>query len=111
MKSDLINLDELRNLYGEDSVKELLDMSLKEARGLIDGLKDSIPKQDASVVGQDAHQLKGMSATMTMTRVADLSYKLEQCAKTGSWTESQSLLQNIESSFVELEEFLKNTLV
>jgi|688.fasta_scaffold816640_1 HPt (histidine-containing phosphotransfer) domain-containing protein len=111
MKSDLINLDELRNLYGEDSVRELLDMSLKEARGLIDGLRSSVPRHDASAVGQDAHQLKGMSATMTMTRVADLSYKLEQCAKNDAWDDSQSLLQNIESSFAELEEFLKKTLV
>lgn len=111
MQSDPINLDELKTLYGEDSVRELLDMSLKEARGLINGLKDSVPRKDASAVGQDAHQLKGMSATMTMNRVADLSYKLEQCAKANSWAESQSLLQNIESSFVELEEYLKKTLV
>lgn len=110
MKSDLINLDELKALYGEDSVRELLDMSLKEARGLIAGLKSSVQRHDASAVGQDAHQLKGMSATMTMSRVADLSYKLEQCAKTNTWDDSQSLLQNIESSFLELEDFLKKTL-
>lgn len=110
MENDLINLDELKTLYGEESVKELLEMSLKEARGLIAGLKTSVPAKDASAVGSDAHQLKGMSATMTMNKVADLSYKLEQCAKSGSWTESANLLKNIELSFSKIEEFLRKTI-
>ncbi|MBX9687419.1 MAG: Hpt domain-containing protein [Candidatus Obscuribacterales bacterium] len=110
MQSDLINLEELKNLYGEDSVKELLELSLSEARGLIDGLKGSIPRQDANAVAADAHQLKGMSATMTIQVLADLAYKLENAAKSNNWAETESLVKEIENRFGELELFLKSVL-
>ena len=110
METELINLHELKSLYGDDSAKELLEMSLSEGRGLIANLKKSVPARDASSVGADAHQLKGMSATMTMTKVADLSYKLEQCAKLDTWDGSEDLLSNIENCFSDIENYLKTAL-
>jgi HPt (histidine-containing phosphotransfer) domain-containing protein len=106
MDSDLINLDELKSLYGEDSVRELLEMSLNEARELIARLKISVPARNAASVSADAHQLKGMSATMTIKRMSEFSYKLEQCGKTKNWDDSDSLLASIVSTFTELEQYL-----
>jgi HPt (histidine-containing phosphotransfer) domain-containing protein len=109
MESDLINLNELKSLYGEDSARELLEMSLREGRGLLGALKKGVPARDMNSVGADAHQLKGMSATMTMTRLADLSYKLEMSAKSQTWQDCDSLLEKIEASFAELEQLLSTS--
>lgn len=110
MENELVNLEELKKLYGEDSVKELVSMSLKEAGTLIEGLRKSVPARDASAVCADAHQLKGMSATMTMSKVADLAYKMELCAKSQTWDECETLLQSVESCFAELEIILSKVL-
>jgi HPt (histidine-containing phosphotransfer) domain-containing protein len=110
MESDLINLEELKNLYGDDSTKELLEMSMKEGRGLIDALKKSVPAHDAASVSADAHQLKGMSATMTMGKVADLSYKLELSSKSQTWQDCENLIKEIDSSFAAVEEYLRKKL-
>ncbi len=107
MESELINIDELKNLYGEETVKELLDMSVSEGKGLIESLKSSVPARQADAVVADAHQLKGMSATMTMSRVAELAQKLERSAKAQNWDESETLLKDIEALFLQVEEFLR----
>ncbi|MBX9724756.1 MAG: Hpt domain-containing protein, partial [Candidatus Obscuribacterales bacterium] len=107
MSSDLINLDELKNLYGEASVRELLEMSLGEARGLVNELKAKIPARNSGAVSADAHQLKGMAATMTMNRLAELAHKLELCSKSQSWEECDTLLLSVDTCFAELEAFLK----
>ena len=110
MESDLINLEELKSLYGEDSVRELLEMSLKEWRTLVDSLVKSVPARDAATVAADAHQLKGMSATMTMNKVSAEAYKLEIAGKTNSWDDSDAALQSIVTMFSDLEVFLTKVL-
>lgn len=106
MESDLINLDKLKSIYGDESTREIVEMSLKEGRGLLTALKKSVPARDAAAVAYDAHQLKGMSATVTMARVADLSYKLETCAKNQTWQDCDQLLDTIEACFSELESII-----
>lgn len=110
MASDLINLDELKSLYGEESTRELLEMSMSEGRGLITALRKSVPARNADSVSADAHQLKGMSATMTMSKVAELSYKLELHSKSQTWQECDSLIESIDSCFSEVEQYLKSVL-
>ena len=108
--SELINVEELKSLYGDDSVKELLEMALKEGRSLIDSLKVAVPNRNASVVAADAHQLKGMSATMTMNPVSELAYKLEMAGKSESWEGTDEVLQKVEAMFKELEDYLQKVL-
>ncbi len=110
MSSDLINLDELKNLYGDASVRELLEMSLGEARGLVNELKAKIPARNSSAVSADAHQLKGMAATMTMNRLAELAHKLEISSKSQNWDECDTLIVSVDACFGELEVFLKKVL-
>lgn len=105
--NQIIRLDELKALYGEDSVRELLELSLGEARTLIDQLEKGIPAKDARTVSADAHQLKGMAATMTIDRMAELSKKLEFAAKDDVWDDSPQLLADISKCFQELQDYLK----
>lgn len=103
----IIRLDELNSLYGADSVKELLGLSLSEARTLIAKLQTAVPAKDSQSVIADAHQLKGMAATMTIDRMAELSKKLEHAAKDNTWNDSPQILSEIQSCFQELEQYLK----
>ena len=109
MESDFINLDELKSLYGAESAKELLEMSLREGRTLIASIKKSLPARNVDAVGADAHQLKGMSATMTMKHLSELSYKLELSAREQTWTDCESLLAQLEAGFGELEQILSKS--
>lgn len=105
--NEIIRLDELRALYGEDSVRELLDLSIGEARSLISQLQKGVPSKDQRTVSADAHQLKGMAATMTIDSIAELSKKLEFAAKENVWDGSEKILADIVLRFNELEAYLK----
>lgn len=107
--NEIIRLDELKALYGEDSVRELLELSLGEARSLIANLEKNVPAKNQQAVNADAHQLKGMAATMTIDKLAELSKQLEFAAKDNVWDESPRLLEGISKCFAELEEYLKTT--
>lgn len=107
---EIIRLDELKSLYGEDSVRELLELSLGEARSLISSLEQAVPAKNAQAVSADAHQLKGMAATMTIDRLAELSKELEFAAKDDIWEDSPRILSDISETFKELEHYLKTTM-
>ncbi|MBX9568517.1 MAG: Hpt domain-containing protein [Candidatus Obscuribacterales bacterium] len=100
-------MDELKSLYGEDSVRELLELSLGEARTLISSLEIAVPAKNQQAVSADAHQLKGMAATMTIDRLAELSKELEFAAKDNIWDDSPRILSDISKTFIELEQYLK----
>jgi HPt (histidine-containing phosphotransfer) domain-containing protein len=104
---EIIRLDELKSLYGEDSVRELLELSLGEARTLISSLEIAVPAKNQQAVSADAHQLKGMAATMTIDRLAELSKELEFAAKDNIWDDSPRILSDISKTFIELEQYLK----
>lgn len=106
---EIIRLDELKSLYGEDSVRELLELSLGEARSLISNLNQTVPAKDRQSVSADAHQLKGMAATMTIDKLAELSKELEFAAKDDVWDDSPRILTEISETFNELETYLKAT--
>lgn len=110
MKNGLIDFNELTTLYGRDTARELLEMSIKEGNTLIGQLRTSVPARRSGSVAADAHQLKGMAATMTMESVRDLSYQLEQCAKSDTWDSSEELLQKLILSFAELEKLIAEEL-
>ncbi len=110
MTSSLIDLEALKSMYGEDSVRELVEMSMGEAGKLVESLSENIPRKDIDGVTRDAHQLKGMASTMTLTKIFELSRDLEKAARVYDWDETMSLLQGIKGCLVELEEYLRPVL-
>lgn len=106
--SSQINLEALKSMYGEESVKELVDLSVDEATKLVDSLGRNIPQRDIDEVTRDAHQLKGMASTMTLSQIFEYSRDLEKAARDGKWDQTNNLLGEIRRCLAELQEFLKS---
>lgn len=107
--SSQINIEALKSMYGEESIKELVDLSMDEAGKLVDNLGRNIPLKDTDEVTRDAHQLKGMASTMTLVQIFEFSRELERLAKDGHWVETDNMLTEIKRCLTELEEYLRDT--
>jgi HPt (histidine-containing phosphotransfer) domain-containing protein len=79
------NLDELNELYGQETVFELLHMSVDEGTGLLKQIDDGINAHDARMIMAGAHQLKGLASTMTINRLSIISLELESAAREEHW--------------------------
>ena len=104
----LIDLQSLKSMYGADSVQELVAMSMDEAGKLLESLARNIAVKDSAEVTRDAHQLKGMAATMTLTQIFELSRKLEKAAHDGQWEQTSTLLSEIQTAVHDLQAYLKS---
>lgn len=107
MTQDVLDIVSLEATYGNEAVDELLDMSQKEAKQLIEQIATSISQRDADMVSQKAHQLKGMSLTMTLNAMSDLSRDLEARAKAGSLEGADQILSELQSSYLQFEIFVR----
>jgi HPt (histidine-containing phosphotransfer) domain-containing protein len=105
-----LDLDGLKKLYGDDTVKELLQMSVDEARGLLDQLDDGIKGKDSKSVAAAAHQLKGLASTMTIEQMATLSFDVENQAKQEQWDAVADTACNLKSLFQSFENFVTDVL-
>ncbi|MBY0550579.1 MAG: Hpt domain-containing protein [Candidatus Obscuribacterales bacterium] len=107
--SSQINIEALKSMYGEESIRELVDLSMDEAGKLVDSLGRNIPLKDTDEVTRDAHQLKGMASTMTLSQIFEFSRELERHAKDGQWVETDNMLAEIKRCLVELQDYLRDT--
>lgn len=106
MAEQLLDIKALEDIYGADTVKELLEMSLEEAGQLIGQIAEGISKQDARAVAQDAHQLKGMCLTMTMNEMSELSRQIESTAKEGVLAGTGELLSKLQSKYGQFVDYM-----
>ena len=80
-----LDLQGLYALYGQETTQELLVMCVKEARDLMAQLVADLDKHDSKSLSANAHQLKGLAATMTLDELARLSKDLELAASQEDW--------------------------
>lgn len=76
-----VELDVLFATFGEDMIGDLLADYAADADKRLTELADAIAKEDIQIVNQIAHDLKGSSATIYATEVAELSASIEQCGR------------------------------
>jgi HPt (histidine-containing phosphotransfer) domain-containing protein len=102
-----VDLRALHELYGRETTLELLTMSVKEARELLAIIWTGIPQCQEREVADAAHQLKGLSLTMTMADMSDLSLELEKNARQGNWEEAAALHARLVTCFAALESYVR----
>lgn len=90
-----LDIPALVETYGAEAVKELLEMSLDECSHLLKDLQSDIEAEQGKRTKDDAHQLKGLAATMTMSGIAELALALENCAKEGRWQDAGNTFAEI----------------
>ncbi len=104
------DLDGLYEMYGRDTVQELLQMSVDEARGLLVQIGDGIIEHDSKSVMAAAHQLKGLASTMTINELARLSLELETAARQDEWESIPGTKIALEKEFSQVASYVSSVL-
>jgi CheY-like chemotaxis protein/HPt (histidine-containing phosphotransfer) domain-containing protein len=108
--SDLIDLQQLEKLYGEDSVQEILTMFLDEAKGLVIRIDENMKDRDRKELVATAHQLKGVSAAVLTTFLNECSLNLEGAARKGSWEDAERCRAELFEEFNRVTKFVEMVL-
>jgi HPt (histidine-containing phosphotransfer) domain-containing protein len=109
-QSTPFDLNGLYEMYGKDTVQELLQMSVDEARGLLVQIQDGIAERDSKSVMAAAHQLKGLASTMTINELARLSTELEAAARQESWDSIPETKEKLEIEFAQVAKYVSSVL-
>jgi HPt (histidine-containing phosphotransfer) domain-containing protein len=104
------DIDGLYEMYGKADVAELLQMSVEEARGLLDQIGRAVADRDTKVVMTAAHQLKGLASTMTINQMAKLSFELETRARQEQWDAIPETKQELENEFQHVAQYVAEVL-
>jgi HPt (histidine-containing phosphotransfer) domain-containing protein len=104
------DIDGLYEMYGKKDVAELLQMSVEEARGLLDQIGKGVEHKDSKVVLAAAHQLKGLASTMTINQLAKLSFELETRARQEQWETIPETKQQLETEFQHVAQYVAEVL-
>lgn len=104
------DIEGLYEMYGKETVGELLQMSVDEARGLLDQIARGIQERDTKTVLAAAHQLKGLASTMTIDRLAKLSFELETSARHEQWESIPETTSKLESEYIQVANYVAEVL-
>jgi len=92
-------LQELRNLGGDDFLREVVDAFFADAPALIASLRSSLEQGNGEELRRAAHTLKSNGATLGAGEFAELCRTLEQQAKAGDFAGAAPLVDRIEQEF------------
>jgi HPt (histidine-containing phosphotransfer) domain-containing protein len=94
-KSDL--LDRLGD--DEDFCKEIIELFIEDTPHQISELKKAIENNDASMVHQKAHSLKGSSAQVSALSMQEIAFQMEQAGEAGNVDRAATLMSEFEEEF------------
>ena len=86
---------------------ELLDIfqdDYKEKRKAID---NAVQKKNADELRNIAHSLKGASSNISAKKIHTYLSQLERLAEDQDWKEVQSIVDHIDTSYIELSSFIR----
>ena len=104
------DLKGLNEMYGKETVAELLAMSVDEARGLIAEIGRGISERNSRMVMEAAHQLKGLASTMTINDLANMSLQLETAARQNKWDGVSEMKAGLEKEFEHVAGYIQSIL-
>lgn len=105
-----LNVVKLNSLYGEQGMPELLHSFLGESEKLLKSIKHHIGEHNDKDLATEAHQLKGLSAVMTVEELEKLSLELERAAKESSWEQADEIYLRLNCCFSTVTNFIKRLL-
>jgi CheY-like chemotaxis protein/HPt (histidine-containing phosphotransfer) domain-containing protein len=104
-----VDMDRMTDLTdgNQDSLRELVEMYLKQTHKQFDQIKDAIRDGNADSVRRVAHSCAGASATLGMTQLVPLLRSLEKMGASGSLTGAAEICKDALSEYGRIQEFLK----
>jgi CheY-like chemotaxis protein/HPt (histidine-containing phosphotransfer) domain-containing protein len=95
-------LDNIRGLQQQgkpDFLEKIITLYMNDSPGLINGLRDSIDKNDAHQVRMLAHRFKSGSANLGALELAELCGQLEESGLNNEMGNAETLINRIEREF------------
>ncbi|MFV2072425.1 MAG: Hpt domain-containing protein [Thermoanaerobaculales bacterium] len=80
---------------GPNTLKELIDIFLRDTCGRLDALATALDNGDQEALAKGAHYVKGSAATIRAKTLATLCEQLEELAKFGPLADADTLLERI----------------
>jgi PAS domain S-box-containing protein len=102
-----IDLENLKQIYGEESVQEIFVMFLSEADELVTRIKKGVESRDKPGVAAAAHQLKGVAAAVSALKLNKISSELEAAVARDSWEQAALLIETLNSEHDVLKKFIE----
>jgi two-component system, sensor histidine kinase and response regulator len=104
----IAGLRDLREPDEPDSLKELAELFIKDARMRIGRLERAIADKDPSSAAAAAHTLKGSANNLGARHLAALCGSLEKAAKSADTTETANILLEVKGEFQKVEQALRS---
>ncbi len=101
-------LQNLRDLGGDDFLREVVEAFLADAPALIASLRSSLEQQNGEELRRAAHTLKSNGATLGAEEFAELCRTVEQQVKAGRLDDLSQLVDRIEQEFPPLRDALNS---
>ncbi|MEE9515743.1 MAG: response regulator, partial [Candidatus Adiutricales bacterium] len=97
----------LDRLFGdEELVREILETFLEDAPLQIGALKEALNKDDASLVRECGHKLKGSSGMVCAVGMQKVGLQIEEAGEKGDLGQAASLKEKIEQEFAKFKKLL-----
>lgn len=88
-------LESLRELGGDDLVKQMVSVFIEYSAGRVRALESAIAIGDLTATAEAAHALKGSSRQLGLTAMADACQAVEMASKKGELDASRALVPTV----------------
>jgi polar amino acid transport system substrate-binding protein len=106
----LLDVESLNEIFGRDSVNELLEIFDKSTEALLQKLATAIDERNLRGVKSVLHELKGSSSMMRALYLQQLSLAMEASANNQNWEELEESLPKLEQVFSAVQGRIKSIL-
>ena len=96
---DTTQLDQLRAADQADTFREIISMYLDQTHSQLTELHTALADQNHEQTANISHQIKGSSANLGASQLADACSRLETSTKSGELEVAHTLLQEIQGTF------------
>lgn len=107
-----IDLQNLRDTYGDNALDEILSLFCSEAESLLTQLQNAITAEDRRSLATIAHQLKGLSAVLSASKMLSLSIEFERASASMERDRAQDLFGQLRTAYdavkLVIERFLRS---
>jgi response regulator RpfG family c-di-GMP phosphodiesterase len=104
-----IDITALSQRYGEKHVERFIQSFVEAAPKLIDEIKQMFAAKNEVGVLQSAHGLNGICASLYANNMRRICLEIEAAGREKNWTALASLIEQLDSEFNDVEEFLQAT--
>ena len=90
-----------------DEFGNLIKIFLEDAEDILNEIEGAISAENAELLAQRAHALKGSSANLGATGLSEICYKLEQTGKSGTVENADLLFESAKNEFQRVKDALQ----